>query len=514
MMNGDNDKSISKQNKLKGAFLVLSCNLPKYNKERFEQWGSTLCHVADQYPIYYLFGMSDTKPPVPSHPNVHYLQVNTGDLYEHISQKIYQGFKFLKYLNYDFIVKIDETITINNVNEFITILNNDLENNAYISLNGSSMGDGKHVTLSTYHFGKVSDKQYNTAPAIVLNIPYAGGPCYALRKDAINLLQKSIMYSTLYEDYAVGLCMYVNKIKLHNSRIIDRKLLIDKLNPSPIYLRFPPVENSAQFLTTLAKCWSFVPSEKKCNVIVNGGFGNQLFQIAMGINYAYVNNMRLELSMVTNNVRPYYWDSLLKHYSTFITPPTSGIMYNETAFSYKEIPVYDSDIIIKGYFQTSKYFQQIRNNITKLVCLPNITKVLAKYRPITANTVFVHARRGDYMNAIEYHGILGEDYYTAALNKIREIIPDPHFIVSSDESTFWKSSPIFKSSSVEYIDEDDINTFAIMTHIKHFVIANSSFSWWGAIMADASTVIAPRNWFGPTGPKDTSDIYEPSWFVL
>lgn len=496
---------------MRGAILVLSCNKPKYNKERFEQWAHTLQYLAIHTTIFYLFGESDTRPPVPDHPNVHILQVNTGDYYENIPQKMYQGFKHLSYLNFDFVIKIDETIYINNIEEFWSILNKDITEHAYISLNGTSPGDGTRMCLSTCHMGKVSETLFNTALAIIINIPYAGGPCYALRKDALFNIDKKILYSSLYEDYAIGMCMHLNGIKLHESETIAKHLLTDKINSSPINYLFPTY--SADY-DLMKRCWSFSSPEKTCTVLVHGGLGNQLFQIAIGIQYACKNNMKLQLGTVGNNVRPYYWGSLLQHYSHIVTSNITGKVYNEPSFSHSEIPSFDSDIILNGYFQSSKYFKFIRRYIRNLVCLPDISGVLAKYSPITDTTVFVHARKGDYLNALAYHGVLGEDYYRTAICKMRELVPDAQFIVSSDDPQFWKESPIFTGLSVEHIDEDDITTFAIMARVKNFIIANSSFSWWGAVVADATNVIAPRNWFGPKGPKDTADIYEPSWSVL
>ncbi len=468
-------------------------------------------NFATRYDIYYLFGRSENTPQIPAHPNVHMLQVDTGDYYEHIPHKIYQGFKLLSYLNYDFVIKMDETIYIDKVDEFCNILHAELKGHAYISLNGSSRGDGTRMYLSTFHFGKVKEKLFNTTPTLMLNISYAGGPCYALRKDALTVLDKTVLDSTLCEDYAVGVCMHLNKIRLHDSQTIANKLIHDKENHSPLYYTFPSYTADPNFLKA---CWAFAPSEKTCTVLVHGGLGNQLFQIAMGIQYACKNNMKLQLGTMGNNVRPYYWGSLLQHYSRIVTSNITGKVYKESSFSYSEIPSFDSDVILNGYFQSSKYFKSIRRYVRNLVCLPDISGVLAKYRPITDKTVFVHARRGDYLNAIAYHGILGEDYYRAAVSKICELVPDAQFIVSSDDPQFWKETPIFTDLSVEHIDEDDITTFAIMTRAKNFIIANSSFSWWGSVIADSANVVAPRNWFGPNGPKDTADIYEPSWVVV
>lgn len=500
----------------RNAILVLACNLEKYNDLRIKQWDHTVSKFVKDYDIYYLFGKSDSVPYIPKHPHVYMLQVNTGDFYEDIPHKIYEGFKTLSYMNYDYIIKMDDTITINSSDRFTEIVNTEIKDHAYISLNGAANvdGDGTTMSLSSYHFGKTLNKVFNTTPVILLNIPYAGGPCYALRKDALLKLNKMIIFSSLYEDYSVGLCMFLNNIKLHVSKVISENIIFDKLNPSLISLPFPIVKVNTNIKASLASCWKYVVPENTCTVLVHGGLGNQLFQIAMGIEYACKNNMKLKLCTNQKNVRPYYWDSLLKHYSHLVTNTHSDKTYKEPTFSYNEIPTYTSDIVINGYFQTSKYFQSIRSYIRNIVSLPNISDILTKYRPITNKTVFVHARRGDYKNALEFHGIQDEEYYKNAISHILEKIPDAHFMVSSDEPDFWKSSELFKGYIVDHLDEQDTIIFTIMTNINNFIIANSSFSWWGAVISNASTVIAPKNWFGPTGPKDIADIYEPSWIIM
>jgi hypothetical protein len=62
--------------------------------------------------------------------------------------------------------------------------------------------------------------------------------------------------------------------------------------------------------------------------------------------------------------------------------------------------------------------------------------------------------------------------------------------------------------------EDDVHTLVLLMHFKYFIIANSTFSWWAAWLSQAERVYAPAHWFGPKGPQQYEDIYDPSWIRI
>ena len=80
--------------------------------------------------------------------------------------------------------------------------------------------------------------------------------------------------------------------------------------------------------------------------------------------------------------------------------------------------------------------------------------------------------------------------------------------------SFWKDSALFTKEESVYLDESDIDTFYVMIHSKSFIMANSSYSWWGAYLSNANLVIAPKQWYSEKANKNGEDIYEPDWIRI
>ena len=129
----------------------------------------------------------------------------------------------------------------------------------------------------------------------------------------------------------------------------------------------------------------------------------------------------------------------------------------------------------------------------------------------------LHIRRGDYITNPN-HPLLGLDYYSAALS----FIPDRYVLIFTDDVE-WVQSPTspFKKIEEKYPGDKFIisetnspyTDMALMAKCQYHIIANSSFSWWGAYLAQSQQVVAPREWFGDT-TKDTTDLYCKGWKVL
>jgi len=253
--------------------------------------------------------------------------------------------------------------------------------------------------------------------------------------------------------------------------------------------------------------------QKTCHIRLEGGLGNQLFIVAAGLAYCYKYDLQMEL-FPTPNKRSYYWTSLLRNFSNFVVQADKNLPeYVEPTFGYRQIPEGKQKLI--GYFQSSKYFTIIKSIVKNFVTFSDPEriqqKLTSKYGILTEKHVIVHARRGDYIQFAEYHNPLSDTYYEDALKEIKKRIQDPIFIMLSDDKDYWKASPVFQKETYIIIDEDEITTLFLMTKCKHFIMANSTFSWWGAYLANSKTVIAPKQWFGPKGPQDWQDIYEDDW---
>jgi len=243
---------------------------------------------------------------------------------------------------------------------------------------------------------------------------------------------------------------------------------------------------------------------------LQGGLGNQMFQIATATAFAKRNKNKACFNF-NNCHTPLQGNTSKKYKHTVFSEICDrdnikiSSVYNEPKFSYTEIP-YTKDLLIKGYFQSYKYFEDYENDIQELFTLPT-SIVRAGYDNITS----VHVRRGDYVNLKHYHGICDLEYYQNAMKEIG----NSHFLFFSDDMDWVKEN--FKGDNISYSNYDEeIIDLALMSICHNNIIANSSFSWWGAYLNKNKNkkVIAPKNWFGPKGPKDTQDLIPPSWIKM
>lgn len=160
--------------------------------------------------------------------------------------------------------------------------------------------------------------------------------------------------------------------------------------------------------------------------------------------------------------------------------------------------------ICSGYWQGKKYFEHeaelVRSTFTfPAVRLPN--DVIS--RPIDTNSVAVHVRRGDYVSdpvARAHHFVCDADWYLRAMEEVRSRLPKPIFYVFSDDKK-WATELFGHLSDVTIVVTDPFASawvdMAFMSRFSHFVISNSSYSWWAAYLGKTvnSLIIAPEYWF-------------------
>jgi hypothetical protein len=138
-----------------------------------------------------------------------------------------------------------------------------------------------------------------------------------------------------------------------------------------------------------------------------------------------------------------------------------------------------------------------------------------------AHAISVHVRRGDYLSnpaANAFHGVCSTEYYRTAMQLVAEKVDDPHFFVFGDDPDWARENLQFywPTTFVEHgLDCSPHNDIWLMSLCSHHIIANSSFSWWGAWLAEnlSQLVIAPRRWFQDER-LDTSDLLPDRWTRL
>ena len=182
--------------------------------------------------------------------------------------------------------------------------------------------------------------------------------------------------------------------------------------------------------------------------------------------------------------------------------------YNENL--HKSCPDWVS---ICGFFQSEKYFKNVEDEIRKNYTFKD--EILEPCKEMMdslegAEVIGLHIRRQDYLTNPN-HCALDMSYYEEALSKFDD---DMQVIVFSDDPDWCHEQDLFQDdrfmiSETEngYVDQ------CLMTMCSHFIIANSSFSWWAAWLANRGKVIAPKKWF-PDDSKDTKDLYCEGWEVI
>lgn len=249
-----------------------------------------------------------------------------------------------------------------------------------------------------------------------------------------------------------------------------------------------------------------------------GRLGNQMFQ--------YATTFSLNKK---NNTKFYTPDLNCQLYDTFpfLTSTKENILDNN--FKYIFVPnedvnfIYDkrfsnlpTKTILKGYFQSEFYFKDYTRLIRKEFSFSREVEIYCKNflkKYFNENICSIHFRRGDYLNLSDFHTNLDLEYYKKAIEIIQKENKDTIFIVFSDDYDWCKRNLpddfiIFDSFGYQY-------DLCAMTMCNSHIIANSSFSWWGAWLSkNSKKIIAPSKWFGPKGPKNWETIYCKNWTVI
>ena len=257
------------------------------------------------------------------------------------------------------------------------------------------------------------------------------------------------------------------------------------------------------------------------SVIIKGGLGNQLFQIASAYGYARRQGGTFQLEHITQNGnRPVYWDTVLARLHPYLVTslPSLPLWREPCATKYEILPqLGEEGLCLDGYLQSSRYFHEYADEIRALFQPSNelMNDIRSRYAALLEKkerVVVLHARRTDYITFKEFHGPLEAEYYTEAIKRVKEHVQNPIFLLCSDDQTYW--GPEILSEEHHLLQESDIGTFALLQQFENVVMSNSTFIWWCVWMGQAKRVWAPSKWFGPSGPQTYEDIYESSWIRI
>jgi hypothetical protein len=292
-------------------------------------------------------------------------------------------------------------------------------------------------------------------------------------------------------------------------------------------------------------------------VQLTGGLGNQLFQYAFGRTLALKNNsvFKQDLSFFET----YEWHeyslspfNIIKNFANreevealkqqqnkqetsmdmvsrirrkFL--PSAPVVVNEDTLLYN--PAYHSIVppaYLIGYWQSEDYFKEQEELIRKEVMVtipPSLPNQLLLNEIENSDSISLHIRRGnfvqvDFVNKI--HGTCSMEYYEAAIQQMASFSSSPKFFIFSDDIP-WAKENLKISYQHVFVDINDAKTdyedMRLMYKCKHHILANSTFSWWGAWLNPSKhkMVIAPKQWYADEEKnKYTKDIIPPTWNKL
>ena len=285
-----------------------------------------------------------------------------------------------------------------------------------------------------------------------------------------------------------------------------------------------------------------------------GGLGNQMFQYAAGRAVAHRNQMLLKLDISdfeqypSRSYRLHHfnivesfatpdevvrltkrgrdlWKRISRGAEHYLLPPYRRPVFAQSVGRFGH---FDPDVLrvrgsvyLVGYWQSEKYFKDvehiIRQDFTFRHTADTENQGLARIIGNT-NSVSLHIRRGDYVCNPRFSrkfGTCSLEYYRTAIAKMAGKVKHPHIFVFSDDID-WACDNLKSQYPVTFVAHNDANKdyedLCLMSQCKHHIIANSTFSWWGAWLCanPEKVVIAPKIWFNEPG-RDTRDLIPNSW---
>jgi hypothetical protein len=289
-----------------------------------------------------------------------------------------------------------------------------------------------------------------------------------------------------------------------------------------------------------------------CRLI--GGLGNQLFQIFTTISYAIKHRQMFKFEysdILTIGVpRHTYWNTFLSKLKPFTflksldASTQTNIALKEQGFHFTELPwseaLNQSNVMLVGYFQSHKYFSIFFDTICKMIDLSNQKmNVITKYRNYFGDEncefekfISIHFRLGDYKDNPDIHLILNKEYYEKAIL----------YTMAETQKKDWNVMYFCEEKSNKEVEETieylkkrcskcnfikvpdtipDWEQMLLMSCCTHNIIANSTFSWWGAYLNSNPNKIVcyPNKWFGTSMPNHKTlftndDLFPSSWTMI
>jgi hypothetical protein len=234
-------------------------------------------------------------------------------------------------------------------------------------------------------------------------------------------------------------------------------------------------------------------------VVLQGGLGNQLFELAALYSYAHLYSYKPIVKHVTVVVgRENYWASIFHK-----IPDTELTGTWQTVTEYESIDPATDHVRLLGHFQTVKHLTPYRDKVLELFTLPveQMRYIDSLWSSDNRKRIAVHVRRGDYLVHSHVLTNLSLTYYWDAFNQIDKLVAGPKCLCIFSDDLDWcrvQFPKAFPDQTFKFIDGgSEVIDLMLMSKADGYVIANSTFSWWGWYLnprAYTVPVIAPRQW--------------------
>lgn len=285
---------------------------------------------------------------------------------------------------------------------------------------------------------------------------------------------------------------------------------------------------------------------------ITSGLGNQLFQYALGRSLALRNKTALYFDLSyykqryeTDTPRAFKLNQFTIDYKLLQSSPyryvskATKLLPSRTLkplVNWVSEPHFHADpsvldanarfITLDGFWQSERYFEDyeavIRHELTFRRDAGATFEAYRREIEQSEQPISVHIRRGDYVTHPEFSqsfGFVGVDYYRSAIARLTAQFPAARLFVFSDDPA-WVREHLTPDAPFVFVNntgpDADLDDLQLMSLCKHHIIANSSFSWWGAwLNADKrKVVIAPDRWFKNKPDWNTKDLLPPTWLRL
>lgn len=281
-------------------------------------------------------------------------------------------------------------------------------------------------------------------------------------------------------------------------------------------------------------------STSKVSICVEGGLGNQLFKIFTILSYSIEYNKTVILNeyipeQPNKNIdkRYPYWDTIFKNIKHLIYDNNNirlhfAKIHSEIkTFQYNKIPFCDKDILLCGYFQSYKYFDTNFDKILFMLQFDEIKTEISNKYLVNKNIISMHFRLSDYKKLLHHHLILNLNYYIKALQ----------YVIENDKSDCKEVLVFFEYQDESIIDNNilqlkehfpniiftkisstiqDWEQLLLMSCCYHNIIANSTFSWWGAYLNFNKNKIVcyPEKWSLNHNVNENSGLFINNWKLI